>query len=196
MDYYDIILVKYSYIRSELKMKKNIVYLLLLVAVLTITGCQKSEKNNLEVKYQDYSDEVIGNNYTYRFIGQSEHFYFKTGKVYFGEGERQFVVTNLKVKDNVEKDTNYSLNIYFNDNLLVGDDYQFGGLTKEKFENQKLSESGKEPKKDANGNSIGESDAFFETSKEDFKDALKVVGYYCVKEKCEKEIFKVTYLDD
>lgn len=176
-------------------MKKTIIYFLLLITVITITGCQK-EDNNLKVNYQDYSDEVIGNDFTYRFVGQSEHFYFETGKVYFGEGSRQFIITNLKVKDNIEHNTNYSLNIYFNDNLLVGDDYQFGGLTKEKFENQKLSESGKEPKKDENGNSIGESDAFFETSKEDFKDALKVVGYYCVKDKCENESFKVTYLDD
>lgn len=177
-------------------MKKTITYLLLLIVAITITGCQKSENSNLEVKYQDYSDEVIGSNYTYRFIGQSEHFYFETGKVYFGDGERQFTITNLKVKDNVEKDANYSLNIYFNNNLLVGDDYQFGGLTKEKFENQKLSESGKEPEKDANGNSIGESDAFFETSKENFKDELEIVGYYCVKDKCENEAFKITYLDD
>ena len=196
MDYYVIIIVEYSYVRSELKMKKSIVYLLLLVAVLTITGCQKTGKNNLEVNYQDYSDEVIGNNYTYRFVGQSEHFYFETGKVYFGEGERQFVVTNLKVKDNVEEETNYSLNIYFNDNLLVGDDYQFGGLTKEKFEKQRLSESGKEPQRDEKGNYIGESDAFFETTKEEFKDSLKVVGYYCIKNNCEKETFKITYLDD
>ena len=196
MNCHVIILVKYSYVRSELKMKKNIVYLLLLVAILTITGCQKTGKNSLEVNYQDYSDEIIGNNYTYRFIGQSEHFYFETGKVYFGDGERQFVVTNLKVKDNVEKETNYSLNIYFNDNLLVGDDYQFGGLTKEKFEKQRLSESGKEPQRDEKGNFIGESDAFFETTKEEFKDSLKVVGYYCVKDDCEKETFKITYLDD
>ena len=112
------------------------------------------------------------------------------------EESRQFIITNLKVKDNVERDTNYSLNIYFNDNLLVGDDYHFGGQTKEKFEKQQLSESGKEPQKDSKGNFIGESDAFFETTKEEFKDSLKVVGYYCVKDNCEKEIFKITYLDD
>ena len=79
-------------------MKKTIICLFLLITMITITGCQK-EDNNLKIDYQDYSDAVIGNEYTYRFVGQSEHFYFETGKVYFGEGERQFVVTNLKVKD-------------------------------------------------------------------------------------------------
>ena len=176
-------------------MKKIIICLFLLITMITITGCQK-EDNNLKIDYQDYSDAVIGNEYTYRFVGQSEHFYFETGKVYFGEESRQFIITNLKVKDNVERDTNYSLNIYFNDNLLVGDDYHFGGQTKEKFEKQQLSESGKEPQRDEKGNFIGESDAFFETTKEEFKDSLKVVGYYCVKDDCEKEIFKITYLDD
>ena len=66
-------------------MKKTITYLLLLIVAITITGCQKSENSNLEVKYQDYLDEVIGSNYTYSFIWQSEHFYFETGNVYYGD---------------------------------------------------------------------------------------------------------------
>ena len=60
-------------------MKKIYLYLGLLT-ILIITGCSSKEYN---INYIEDEEHSISDNYTYRFIGESEHFYLQTGKVYY-----------------------------------------------------------------------------------------------------------------
>ena len=50
-------------------------------------------------------------------------------------------------------------------------------------------------KKDKNGNIIGESDSFLETTKENFKESIKLETKYCIKSECNTEILKLKYFD-
>ena len=72
----------------------------------------------------------------------------------------------------------------------------FGAITKQEFENAVISEHGFLGEKDQNGDYIGESDSFVETSKEDFKDSIKLEGKYCIKDDCKIETFKIKYLEE
>ena len=178
---------------------KKYCYLIFIIILLMITGCGKSS-NEIEVNYVDYKDKYLSGNYTYRFVGQSEHFYFETGKVYYGDNIRELVITNFKVKDNVSSNSKYSLNLFFNNKLLWGDEtgkYNINHLfSKDGFEGIDISEMGKEPERDQNGNIIGEGDSFLETSKDDFKKTIKIEGYYCENDKCEREEFKLKFIDE
>ena len=169
--------------------------LLFIIGLFIIVGCGKSSKE-IEVNYVDYKDNELSGNYTFRFVGQSEHFYFETGNVYYGDNIKELLLTNFKVKDNVSSNSKYSINVYFDNKLLFGDNYKHDELNKEQLENFIIAEKGKEPERDKNGNIIGESDSFLETTKDSFKESIKVFGKYCINDKCEKEEFSLKYIDE
>lgn len=176
-------------------MKKKIVKSLLITfSLLIIAGCGK-KNYDVDVQYTNYVDKGLSGNYTYRFVGQSDHFYFETGSVYYGDNIKELLLTNFKVKDNVSNNAKYLVEIYFNDKLLIGDDGSGESFNKEKFESINIVESGKEPERDQNGNIVGEGDSFLETSKDNFKESIKVFGKYCINDKCEKEEFSLKYID-
>lgn len=171
-------------------MKKMLICFLIITCLFTITGC--SDYSQMEIPYKDDRINEPSTNYTYRFIGQSEHFYFQTGKVYYDGKYRSLLISNLKVKDNAKEDATFSINLYFNDRSL------FGGndtLTKKDFENTIIAESGELGERDINGDVIGESDSFLETTKENFKSSIRLEAKYCIKNECKTEQFSIEYLD-
>ena len=174
---------------------KKFFCLLFIIGLFIIVGCGKSSKE-IAVNYVDYKDSELSGNYTFRFVGQSEHFYFETGNVYFGDNIKELLLTNFKVKDNVSNDSKYLVEVYFNNKLLMGDDGSGELYNKEQFENINIAEKGKEPERDQNGNIIGEGDSFLETTKDNFKESIKVFGKYCINDKCEKEEFNIKYIDE
>lgn len=100
------------------------------------------------------------------------------------------------MKDNVSNDSKYLVEVYFNNKLLIGDDGSGESYNKEQFENINIAEKGKEPERDQNGNIIGEGDSFLETTKDSFKESIKVFGKYCINDECEKEEFNIKYIDE
>lgn len=171
-------------------MKKIYLYLGLLT-ILIITGCSSKEYN---INYIEDEEHSISDNYTYRFIGESEHFYLQTGKVYYDGKNRELLLSNFKVKDNTKANATYKINLYFNDKLLYGDIFGTDSLSKSSFEDIVIAEQGI-LEKNENGKNIGESDSFLETTEDTFKDSIKLEASYCIKNKCTKETFKIKYID-
>lgn len=171
-------------------MKKIYLYLGL-ITLLIITGCSSKEYN---IDYVEDYDHSISNNYTYKFVGESDHFYFLTGKVYYDGKNRELLISNFKIKDNTKSNATYKINLYFNDILLYGDISGTDALSKSSFENIVIAESGA-LEKNVSGKIIGESDSFLETTEDTFKDSIKIEASYCIKDKCSTETFKIKYID-
>lgn len=172
-------------------MKKTILLFSTIIIILLLTACNSKSGN--DIKFKEDTKHQVSSNFTYKFIGESEHFYFETGKVYYNNDERELLISNFKVKNNIDKNARYSISLYFNDILL------YGGisnelLSKKEFENTIIGEHGYIGKKDQNGITIGESDSFLETTKENFKESIKLKAKYCIKNKCEEETFKIKYV--
>ena len=175
---------------------KKVLMLSLLIICVIVTGCTNNN-SDVDVNYKEDLEHQISSNYTYRFIGESDHFYFETGKVYYNNTERELLISNFKVKNNIDKNAKFSINLYFNDKILYGDVYNSNNLlSKEELENTIIGEHGYLGDYDQNGNIIGESDSFLETTKENFKDSIRLDIKYCVKSKCETETLKLKYLDN
>lgn len=176
-------------------MKKIILFLITICSLLLLTSCDS--KSEIDLHYVEDRKNQASENYTYRFFGESEHFYFKTGKVYYNENYQELLISNFKVKNNVDKNAMFSINLYFNDVLLYGDILGSNNLsTKNELESTIIGEDGFVSEKKQNGNYIGESDSFFETPKENFKDSIKLEGQYCIKDNCSQEIFEIQYLEE
>lgn len=172
-------------------MKKIIV---LFVAVLMfLTGCNNDYWLG-EIPFKEDQEHEPTVYYTYRFTGESEHFYFQTGKVYYNNDYRSLIISNFKVKENISDDSSYDLSLYFNDDVLYSSASSNSNLSKSGFENIVITDNGY-VYTDDNGNIIGEADSFIKTTKDTFKDSIKLMVNYCVKDKCEEEIFKINYLD-
>ena len=171
---------------------KKLLFLSFVLVSLFITGCSNKQ---YDISYVEDNEHSLSNNYTYKFVGESEHFYFKTGKVYYDGNARELLISNFKVKDNVKDDSTYKINLYFNNKLLYGDVDGTDELTKNEFEDIVIAEHGKLGERDKNGDVIGESDSFLETTEDTFKDSIKLQADYCINDKCETETFKITYVD-
>lgn len=177
-------------------MRKKIIITILLSCLLFTSACSNNSNLKENITYKEDIEHQVSNNYTYKFVGESEHFYFETGKVYYINNEREILISNFKVKDNVSKNAQFSINLYFNGVLLYGEPlYSNNVLTKKKFEDIVIGEHGYLGEKDQNGNIIGESDSFLETTKENFKESIKVEAKYCIKDECNTEILKLKYFD-
>ena len=177
-------------------MRKSIIIIVLWTCLLFLSVCSNNIRFKKNITYKEDLDHQISNNYTYKFVGESEHFYFETGKVYYNDNERELLISNFKVKDNVSENAQFSINLYFNGVLLYGETSYFNNLlTKKKFENTVIGEYGYLVEKDKNGNIIGESDSFLETTKENFKESIKLKAKYCIKSECNTEILKLKYFD-
>lgn len=176
-------------------MKKSIV-LLLIVCLFIITGCN-SKDNYMEIAYKDDHIHEPSTNYTYRFVGQSDHFYFQTGKVYYEDNYRSLIISNFNVKENMDKNTTYTVNVYFSGKLFYGNSYEKdnkGDFSLKEYKDLVISESGFLGEKDENGDVIGESDSFLETTKETFKNRILVEVKYCTDNECKTEKLKLEYV--
>lgn len=171
---------------------KKLLFFSFAFIVLFITGCSNKQ---YDVSYVDDSEHSLSNNYTYKFVGESEHFYLKTGKVYYNGNDRELLISNFKVKDNVKNGSTYKINLYFNNKLLYGDVDGTDKLDKKAFEDIVIAEQGKLGERDKNGDVIGESDSFLETTENTFKNSIELKADYCISNKCETETFKITYVD-
>ena len=62
-----------------------------------------NSKNKITYK-EDYGYEKR-DNVTYKFIGESEHFAFETGKVYYGDNDERYIyLDNFKVLKKVKNE--------------------------------------------------------------------------------------------
>lgn len=170
-------------------MKNSIV--ILICCLCLITGC-----NSMKVLYKNDLEHQVSNNYTYKFVGESEHFYFETGKVYYNDDERELLISNFGLKEKMDPNTKYAVNLYFNDVFYAGSISGTTDLNEKEYKNTIFGEHGYLGEKDQNGNIIGESDSFVETTKEDFKDDIKLEVKYCIKNDCNTEILKIKILEE
>lgn len=84
-------------------MKKVFTRLLIIFALFTICDCSMNSKNKITYK-EDYGYEKR-DNITYKFIGESEHFAFETGKVYYGDNDERYIyLDNFKVLKKVKNE--------------------------------------------------------------------------------------------
>ena len=170
-------------------MKK--ILLLVSFCLFFATACSN---NNNSIIYKDDHEHEYSNNYTYKFIGESEHFYFQTGKVYYNNNERELLISNFNFKKSMNKNTTYSVNLYFNNRLLYGNEYGKADMNQKEYKDVVIGENGLLGEKDKNGNIIGESDSFLETTKETFKESIKLEIIYCQNKKCNTEKMKLIYI--
>lgn len=177
--------------RLEKYMKQKIFLIGSLLLIVLAVGCSK---NDIKIEYKDDIEHQFSNNYTYKFVGESEHFYFQTGKVYYNNNEREILISNFNFKKSMNKNTTYLVNLYFNNRLLYGNEYGKADMNQKEYKDVVIGENGLLGEKDKNGNVIGESDSFLETTKETFKDSIKLEIIYCQNKKCYTEEMKFTYI--
>ena len=172
-------------------MKQKIFLIGSLLLIVLAVGCSK---NDIKIEYKDDIEHQFSNNYTYKFVGESEHFYFQTGKVYYNNNEREILISNFNFKKSMNKNITYLVNLYFNNRLLYGNEYGKADMNQKEYKDVVIGENGLLGEKDKNGNVIGESDSFLETTKETFKDSIKLEIIYCQNKKCYTEEMKFTYI--
>ena len=172
---------------------KKRIFVLFVVVLTFLTGCNNDYWLG-EIPYKEDQEHEPSVYYTYRFTGESLHFYFQTGKVYYNDNYRSLIISNFKVKENVSDDSSYNLILYFNDDVLYDSSSGNMNLSKSGFENIVITDNGYVYTNDS-GEIIGEADSFIKTTKETFKDSIKMVINYCEKDKCKEETFKINYLD-
>lgn len=177
--------------RLEKYMKQKIFLIGSLLLIVLAVGCSK---NDIKIEYKDDIEHQFSNNYTYKFVGESEHFYFQTGKVYYNNNEREILISNFNFKKSMNKNTTYLVNLYFNNRLLYGNEYGKADMNQKEYKDVVIGENGLLGEKDKNGNVIGESDSFLETTKETFKESIKLEIIYCQNKKCYTEEMKFTYI--
>lgn len=174
-------------------MKQKIILISTLLLTFLLFGCSN---DNLDVVYKEDTEHEYSSNYTYKFVGESEHFYFETGKVYYGENERELLISNFNLKHSMDKNTKYLVNLYFNDRLLYGNEYGTADLIEKEYKNIVIGESGTLGEKDENGDIIGESDSFLETTQDIFKDSIRLEVKYCKNDDCKIETLKIKYVEE
>lgn len=174
---------------------KKIYALVLVILVCFTAGC--SSNSNVSVEYKEDNGYFIKDNITYRFTGYSSHFAFETGKVYYGNGNQRYIlIKNFKITKKIKNQNNinkYAISLAFNNKELFSDNLKKLGDTDLNLElaNEIIEEDGM-----YNSSGYGESDAFLETTKDDFKNAIKMKIKYCYKNgKCETEIFDFKYVE-
>ena len=135
----------------------------------------------------------VPNNFipTYEFSGESEHFKFNIGKVYYGEDYSQIYIGDFQQTEKIKNLKNKTIKIYFNDKLWASDNSsKYLNKLNKTFYDVEFGEAGPSNCK------IGECEIsyFTETSKETFKDAIKIEIKYCLKDtKCETETFNIKF---
>lgn len=162
-------------------------FIVLTTMLLLLTGCSLNK-----ISYEEDSLHNNMEHYTYKFIGESKHFYFQTGKVYYDKSTQALLMSNFKAKKSLAKNAKCSIQLYFNDKLLYSTKDSMHSV--KELEKIVIAESGNITQIDAKGNPIGESDAFLETKKDTFKESIKVIAKYCVKNDCKEERFTIKYL--
>ncbi len=121
-------------------MKRLILFFTTAFCLFFATACTNTK---YEINYKEDKVHQVTSNYTYRFVGESKHFYFETGKVYYDNAERELLISNFKVKDNINKDAKFSINLYFDDKILYGNvSHSNQLLTKKEFEDIVIGEYG------------------------------------------------------
>lgn len=172
---------------------KKRIFILFVVVLTLLTGCNNDYWLG-EIPFKEDQEHQPTVYYTYRFTGESKHFYFQTGKVYYNDNYRSLIISNFKVKENVSDDSSYNLILYFNDDVLYNSSSNNMNISKPGFENIVITDNAY-VYMDDKGNIVGEADSFTKATKETFKDSIKLIAKYCKKGKCETEEFKITYLD-
>lgn len=168
-------------------------YLVFIIfSCLFVIGCGKKVMNLQYEPSQEH--DIFPNKQTFLFTGESEHAYFTTGKAYYGKDELGLLITNFHIKDNIKEGALFTgVNVYFNNLMFAGDVTEDAIATLNDLSGISVGVFGGYPEYDEDGEIIGESDSFIETSKEEFKDALKITIKYCYKKRCQLEQFDITY---
>lgn len=130
---------------------------------------------------------------TYTFSGQSDHFKFDTGKVYFSNESNKILIKNFLQTKEIKKLKNEKLTILFNDMQWSSLDNSNNLNELEKYITEfQFYEAGKK----CEGDLIGEceSTAFDLANKENFQDIIKIFIEYCTTDSiCSKEQFKINF---
>ena len=137
----------------------------------------------------DYNRDVLPSNvnYYYTFTGESNHFIFNDGIADYRDDKAVFEIKNIKSKT---KDSFHSsINVYFNDKLLV-----YNSIDDKSIDEFKISIIGNKIYRNKDGNMYGEIDSFMATNPDKLGSALKIVGVYCdSNNKCSNEEFKLKF---
>lgn len=165
--------------------------------MVLVSGCGLRSYES-KVEFKDVNDKH--GEAMYKFTGKSEHFAFETGKAYYNNLKQGILITNFKIIQNISNQNEiekYRLNLSFKGISLFSDEMEF--LEKKNFEKENFERRLKliriEEYGDIKMSDYGESDAFFETSQYEFKEAIKLKIEYCYKDgKCIEEEFDFSYI--
>lgn len=167
--------------------KKEIIVIvcitILLGSIIMITSYQwlksrvENPKNNqLEIP-----------NPTYQFIGQSKHFEFSTGKVYYGPYSSELVITDFRQTKSISNLQKISVTILFND--IIWEKRTNESSKSKKFMNDLLFYESTPIHQE-----FGVSNSFRSTKEETFKKSIVVRIDYCTKNgSCKRETMHLSY---
>lgn len=168
------------------------IYILIIIFIIIISviyallnSFDNDDKNDLLTPYIE--------NATYTFSGDSEHFKFDTGKVYFSNDYSQILITDFSQTKEIKKLKNEKVTILFDGKewSSLDNSYNLNKL-KEYITEFQFYEGGKLCGSDSNFDC--EKTAFDIANKENFKDILKVIIEYCTNDNvCLKEQFKINF---
>lgn len=157
-------------------MMKRIVVLLSIFFL--VIGCESTKDLSIPI-----FDGV-----TYEFHGKSEHFEFKTGKVYFDEYTKRIYVSDFHKISKMGDLDNIILSIMFGDEKT-----DITTSSKNKLSDLSFYEG--DVCDETQPNMSCEITPFDLATKENFKDIFKVKISYCTKEKCASEFFDIEYVE-
>lgn len=169
---------------------KKYIFLLGVILIIIVGGIFFRKTNYPKVHYIE-EKLLVDREPTFKFIGYSKHFSLATGEAYYDGNYKALYLTNFKLEKEIKNLKSYSLNIKFNNKLLISNEKV---LQREKdiknfLNNINLSSYGED--------NIYERDAFMETTEDTFKSSIKISIEYCLNNnKCKEEVFNIAYIKD
>lgn len=178
-------------------MKKKIIFVLVIIVII-IGFIGVNNFYNRKITYKECKNNEVKLKYiTHKFTGESEHFGFETGNVDLDKNNYEILLTNFRQTKKVKNIDDFKITIYFNDKEWSSNEWNKNkDISFRKFlKNIIVYEEDTEYIEENSPNFRRSSDAFIETSPDEFKSAIKVVAKYCYKNKCNTENMKIKFID-
>lgn len=185
------------------KFIKPIIYILVtifIIIILSIITIKQYEHDNKEPELTEFGET------TFEFTGDSNHYAFNTGKVFFNENafeskyNKKIVISDFEQIAYIEGLTSEKLTIYFDnkvwkkvsrkmnkkkkntDEVITNEDI----IAEYSFEEEDL--------RDKENNKKKNDSPFLNVTKYSFVEDLRIEMEYCTKEEgCITEVFKINY---
>ncbi|MDD3340865.1 MAG: hypothetical protein PHN72_01495 [Bacilli bacterium] len=174
-------------------MKKYSYVAFFIIGITLMTGCTIGQKSKEKVTF--VKDQTYGtiDKATYQFTGESAHFYFKTGEVSYQDKEAEINISNFAAKKSTKESATVTISVWFNGKIFYGNPKAIDN--KGVYSVKEVSNVLVGDKVTLSQNIKEELNPFALTTKDTFKESMKIEAVYCEDGKCTNETFKLTYVN-